>query len=77
VNDEVLEKKIVVFKEKTHESEMFLYQSFFIFSALSFEHLRFAAAYISLSRKMNYIVVLLSMYQEILRNKDQKKKDAR
>ncbi len=74
MNNEFLERKIVFFEEKRHESEMFLDQLPAIFSALSFEHLRFAAAYISFGRKMNYIVVLQSVYQEVLRTKDHKKK---
>ncbi len=45
-----------------------------IFSALSFQHLHFVAAYISCGRKMNYIVVLQSVYQEVLWTKDHKKK---
>ncbi len=57
MNNEFLEKKIVLFKEKSHESEKFLDQLSSIFSALSFEHFRFAAAYISFERKINYIVV--------------------
>jgi len=51
VNNEFLERKIVFFEEKRHESEMFLDQLPAIFSALSFEHLRFAAAYIHLEEK--------------------------
>jgi hypothetical protein len=74
VNNEFLERKIVFLKEKSHESEIFLHPLSSIFGALSFKHLRFAAAYILFGRKINYIVVLQSVYQEVLWTKDHKKK---
>ncbi len=74
MNNEFLQRKIVFVKEKSHENEIILDQLSSIFSALSFEHLHFAAAYISFRRKMNYIVDLQSVYQEVLRTKDHKKK---
>ncbi len=74
MNNEFLERKIVFIKEKSHESEMILDPLSSIFSALSFQHLHFVAAYISCGRKMNYIVVLQSVYQEVLWTKDHKKK---